>query len=50
MAYENKLVTIPDLNNYTVKLQIWDTAGSEKYKSVTTAYLSIDIIEYKYNN
>lgn len=37
VAYENKLMTLPK-SNFTVKLQIWDTAGSEKYKSVTTAH------------
>lgn len=25
-------------NNKTVKLQIWDTAGQEKFKSITTSY------------
>jgi small GTP-binding protein len=39
VAYENKLLKVPNIHNYTVKLQIWDTAGSEKYKSVTTAYI-----------
>jgi small GTP-binding protein len=26
------------INNQTIKLQIWDTAGMEKYKQITTSY------------
>lgn len=27
-----------DLNNHTIKAQIWDTAGQENYRSITVEY------------
>lgn len=33
-----KVKTIMSKNNKKVKLQIWDTAGQEKFNSITTAY------------
>ena len=33
-----KVKTIISSNNKRVKLQIWDTAGQEKFNSITTAY------------
>lgn len=27
-----------DINDKAVKLQIWDTAGQEKFNAITTAY------------
>lgn len=35
VSFETKIVTIDD---HTVKLQVWDTAGSEAFKSVTKTY------------
>ena len=26
------------INNKTIKIQLWDTAGSEKYRSIVQAY------------
>lgn len=31
-------VKIIDLNNQTIKIQIWDTAGEETFKSITRTY------------
>jgi len=33
-----KVKTVMSKNNKRVKLQIWDTAGQEKFNSITTAY------------
>ena len=33
-----KVKTVISSNNKRVKLQIWDTAGQEKFNSITTAY------------
>ena len=34
-----KKITLPDYNNHQIKLQIWDTAGQEKFKSIVRSYL-----------
>ena len=31
-------IKILDFNNNKIKLQIWDTAGQEKYRTITTTY------------
>ena len=31
-----------DIDGKTVKLQIWDTAGQEKFNAITTAYYRIE--------
>ena len=36
-------------NNTYVKAQIWDTAGQEKYRAMTTAYYSIEFIDITEN-
>lgn len=35
VEFGSKLVKV---SNHTIKLQIWDTAGSEKFKSITRSY------------
>ena len=35
----NFLSKIIECNNHLIKLQIWDTAGTEKYQSLTSGYL-----------
>ena len=34
-----KTIKLPEYNNHSIKLQIWDTAGQEKFKSIITSYL-----------
>ena len=35
VEYMDKTV---DYNNFKIKLQIWDTSGEEKYRSITKSY------------
>lgn len=35
----SKTISLPDYNNHKIKLQIWDTAGQEKFKSIIISYL-----------
>jgi small GTP-binding protein len=35
VEFKNKFIQVEGKNN---KLQIWDTAGSERYRSITAAY------------
>ncbi len=37
--FSSKNITLPDYGNHQIKLQIWDTAGQEKYKSIIKSYL-----------
>ena len=37
VEFSTQVLTMED--NVSVKAQIWDTAGQEKYKAVTAAYL-----------
>jgi len=37
--FGSKNITLPDYGNQQIKLQIWDTAGQEKYKSIINSYL-----------
>jgi len=34
-----KNITLPDHNNHKIRLQIWDTAGQEKFRSIVRSYL-----------
>lgn len=34
-----KTISLPEYNNHKIKLQIWDTAGQEKFKSIVRSYL-----------
>ena len=36
--FMSKIVELPQANNAQIKLQVWDTAGQEKYRSVTPIY------------
>lgn len=36
--FMSKVVQLPQSNNAQIKLQVWDTAGQEKYRSVTPIY------------
>jgi small GTP-binding protein len=47
LEYYNYFVTV---NNYTVRMQIWDTAGQEKYNSIIKKYYqSTDFAIYIYS-
>nr|QBK91453.1 MAG: Ras family GTPase [Pithovirus LCPAC302] len=37
--FASKFITLPDFNNHQVKLQVWDTSGSERFFSIITNYL-----------
>lgn len=37
--FGTKLITLPDYNNQQIKLQIWDTAGQEKFHGIIKSYL-----------
>ena len=38
VEFATKIIPLKD--NISIKAQIWDTAGQEKYRAMTTAYLS----------
>ena len=38
VGFRSKTVTLPDRGNAKIKLQIWDTAGQEKYQALTKSY------------
>ena len=39
IAFESKTLILPDFNDHKVKVQVWDTAGQEKFRSVVAGYL-----------
>ena len=39
IAFVSKTMVLPNYNNHRVKLQVWDTAGTEKFKSIVRQYL-----------
>ncbi len=39
IAFVSKDMQLVNYNNHKVKLQVWDTAGSEKFKSIVRSYL-----------
>ena len=52
MAIESHTYTI-SLNEYRIRMQIWDTAGQEKYRSLTQIFYkdaSIAILVYDITN
>jgi len=38
VEFGSKLITIPEEGNKVVKLQCWDTAGTESFRSITRSY------------
>ncbi|KAF8470516.1 ras-domain-containing protein [Russula ochroleuca] len=38
VEFGSKLITIPEEDNKVVKLQCWDTAGTESFRSITRSY------------
>jgi small GTP-binding protein len=36
VEFTTKFVTLD--NGYVIKLQLWDTAGAEQYRAITTSY------------
>ncbi len=52
-SYASKSVTFPEYGNKTIKLEIWDTAGQEKYRSLNQIFYkdaSICILVYDVSN
>lgn len=39
ISFFAKTIVLPEYNRQKLKLQIWDTAGSEKYRSIVRTYL-----------
>ena len=39
MDFFSKTIQLPEYNNHKIRLQIWDSAGQERYKSIITSYL-----------
>jgi len=39
IAFVSKDMELKDYNNHGIKLQVWNTAGSEKFKSIVKQYL-----------
>ncbi|KAJ6486019.1 hypothetical protein DFH09DRAFT_862571, partial [Mycena vulgaris] len=38
VEFSSKLITLPDAEGTEVKLQCWDTAGTESFHSITCLY------------
>ncbi|TFL06995.1 P-loop containing nucleoside triphosphate hydrolase protein [Pterulicium gracile] len=38
VEFGSKLITIPEEDNKVIKLQCWDTAGTESFRSITRSY------------
>ena len=52
-SYASKSATFPEYGNKTIKLEIWDTAGQEKYRSLNQIFYkdaSICILVYDITN
>lgn len=39
MDFFTKTIKLSEYNNHSIKLQIWDTAGQEKFRSIVMSYL-----------
>jgi small GTP-binding protein len=46
MSFVSKTLYLSNYNNHEIKLQIWDTAGQEKFKSIVKQYLRDAYISY----
>ena len=38
ISFVSKLISLPEYNNQGIKLQVWDTAGSCKYRAIVKQY------------
>ena len=52
-SYASKIVTYPEYGNKTIKFEVWDTAGQEKYRALNKIFYkdaSICILVYDITN
>ena len=52
-SYTSKIITYPEYENKTIKFEIWDTAGQEKYRALNQIFYkdaSICILVYDVTN